>query len=56
MTYRIAHLLTRYELLLLALAAPLWLFPIRWLPWVGVALIGLTWLSRRVSTGQWGRS
>ncbi len=47
---KIAHFLTRYELLLLALAAPLWLFPLGWLPWVGLALIGLTWLSRQVST------
>ena len=50
---KIAHFLSKYELLLLGVAAPLWLFPIGWLPWVGVFLIGLTWVSRRVSRGRW---
>jgi putative inorganic carbon (HCO3(-)) transporter len=41
----------RYELVVLGGAAPLLLFPVAWLPWVGLGLIGLTWVSRRISRG-----
>ncbi len=45
----------RYELVVLGGAAPLLLFPVAWLPWVGLALIGLTWVSRRISRGYFTR-
>src|SRR5215831_16871876 len=47
--------LQRVEWLVLAAAAPLLLFPGRYV-WVGAALIATTWLARRVGSGRWSVS
>jgi putative inorganic carbon (HCO3(-)) transporter len=52
MMKRIADWIARYELVVLGVAAPLLLFPIGGLPWLGLGLIGLTWVCRRVSRGH----
>ena len=43
--------IVRLELWLLAVATPLLMFPNRWTP-IGVTLIALTWLCRRVARGR----
>lgn len=47
----LARRATGYELVWLALAAPALLF-VGWWTWAGLAVIALTWLLRRVATGQ----
>jgi tetratricopeptide (TPR) repeat protein len=42
----------RVEWLVLAASAPLLLFPGRFV-WLGAALIGTTWLARRLGSGRW---
>ncbi|HJX38005.1 MAG TPA: O-antigen ligase family protein, partial [Anaerolineae bacterium] len=46
-----AAVVTRYELLLLGLATPLLLFPGAWSP-IGLTIIGMTWVSRRLARGR----
>jgi putative inorganic carbon (HCO3(-)) transporter len=47
----LAHLIAKYELLLLAAATPFLLFPGMWTP-VGLALLAMAWVARRVATGR----